>query len=444
MPIKRKTFQTCRITAKTNLFDVATVSKQIKIYQMKIYINIWFYTLIFWFNAGVQAQKAIDFTQAVKIAIANNQKIRVANLELLKQKASINKAYDLENTQLNGEFGQFNSAYFDSGFGISQGFSLPQVYKHKKDMYGQQANTAEAYLKLSEFNINQRLDALFLEYNYLNAKVSLLKRQDNLFEKYLEKSLIRWKTGESDILEKTSAEQQRINLSKQLNLTSKLLNLVEIEFNWLLNDKMQQYLPLKDTFVVIPYYSIVDTNRLMKHPELILADREIQVAKAATLVEKDGLLPRFSAGYRNVSIRGLGPDEVVYSGSDRFSSFQLGVYFPIFRKAINAAVKSSQLQEEIQNQNYIGKRNEIVTTVAQKTLIYNELLGQLNDFQERSLPNAIMIRDISEKKYSAGEINYLDFVVLINQAINIENEYLELVKQINTLVIELKYLGVSN
>ena len=46
--------------------------------------------------------------------------------------------------------------------------------------------------------------------------------------------------------------------------------------------------------------------------------------------------------------------------------------------------------------------------------------------------------------YNHKQINYLDFVVLINQAINIENEYLDLVKQINTLIIELQYLSVSN
>ena len=77
-------------------------------------------------------------------------------------------------------------------------------------------------------------------------------------------------------------------------------------------------------------------------------------------------------------------------------------------------------------------------------MIYNELMTQLDEFENRSLPNAQKIRNVSEIKFSAGEINYLDFVVIINQAINIENEYLDLVKQINTLIIELQYLSVSN
>lgn len=96
---------------------------------------------------------------------------------MLKQKASINKAFDLGNTQISGELGQFNSAFFDTGLGISQSFSLPQVYKRKKSVYEHQMKTAaESYLKLSETNLNQRLDEIFLEYNYLNAKKFFAKK----------------------------------------------------------------------------------------------------------------------------------------------------------------------------------------------------------------------------------------------------------------------------
>lgn len=418
--------------------------KQIKIYQMEIYIKVLVISFLTFCGSEIYAQKLIDINQAKKIAIANNQKIRVANLEVLKQKASINKAFDLGNTQISGELGQFNSAFFDTGLGISQSFSLPQVYKRKKSVYEHQMKTAESYLKLSETNLNQRLDEIFLEYNYLNAKQSLLRRQDSLYANYLEKSLIRWQTGESDVLEKTSAEQQRINLSRQLSLTSKMMNLVEVEFNWLLNDEKQQYTIQSDAFGIKTYSILLDSTRILRHPELVMADWEIQTARAATLAEKTGLLPGFSAGYKNVSFRGLGPDEIVYSGSDRFSSFQVGIQLPIFRKAIHASIKSAQLQEEIQSQNYIAKKEELKTNLAQKTLIYNELMTQLDEFENRSLPNAQKIRNVSEIKFSAGEINYLDFVVLINQAINIENEYLDLVKQINTLIIELQYLSVSN
>ncbi|HRG42428.1 MAG TPA: hypothetical protein PLC27_13550, partial [Saprospiraceae bacterium] len=231
---------------------------------MEIYIKVLVISILTFCGSEIYAQKLIDINQAKKIAIANNQKIRVANLEVLKQKASINKAFDLGNTQISGELGQFNSAFFDTGLGISQSFSMPQVYKRKKSVYEHQMKTAESYLKLSETNLNQRLDEIFLEYNYLNAKQSLLRRQDSLYANYLEKSLIRWQTGESDVLEKTSAEQQRINLSRQLSLTSKMMNLVEVEFNWLLNDEKQQYTIQSDAFGIKSYSILLDSSRILR------------------------------------------------------------------------------------------------------------------------------------------------------------------------------------
>ena len=150
-----------------------------------------------------------------------------------------------------------------------------------------------------------------------------------------------------------------------------------------------------DAFGIKSYSILLDSSRILRHPELVMADWEIQTARAATLAEKTGLLPGFSAGYKNVSFRGLGPDEIVYSGTDRFSSFQVGVQLPIFRKAIHASIKSAQLQEEIQSQNYIAKKEELRTNLAQKTLIYNELMTQLDEFENRSLPNAQKIRNIS-------------------------------------------------
>ncbi|MBK7697988.1 MAG: hypothetical protein IPJ39_04310 [Saprospiraceae bacterium] len=78
---------------------------------MEIYIKVLVISILTFCGNEIYAQKLIDINQAKKIAIANNQKIRVANLEVLKQKASINKAFDLGNTQISGELGQFNSAF---------------------------------------------------------------------------------------------------------------------------------------------------------------------------------------------------------------------------------------------------------------------------------------------------------------------------------------------
>jgi cobalt-zinc-cadmium resistance protein CzcA len=85
-----------------------------------------------------------------------------------------------------------------------------------------------------------------------------------------------------------------------------------------------------------------------------------------TQAEKTALWPELSAGYRNVSIRGTGADNVVYQGGDRFSSFQVGVGIPIFRKGIRASIQSAQMMEEVKADIYIAKKSEISAQIQEK------------------------------------------------------------------------------
>ncbi len=76
--------------------------------------------------------------------------------------------------------------------------------------------------------------------------------------------------------------------------------------------------------------------------------------------------------------------------------------------------------------------------------MYNQTLTQIGQYEQKALPNAALIRSVSEKQFSNGQINYLEYVMLTNQAINIESEYLELKRNINMYIIELHYLTANN
>jgi cobalt-zinc-cadmium resistance protein CzcA len=355
------------------------------------------------------------------------------------QQALVNTAYNFAPTQINAELGQFNSTYFDTGLGFSQTFSLPKVYQRRAAAYQQQVKTAEYYLKLSETEIRQQLDQIFMEYNYLAAKENLLKNQDSLYNAFVQKSLLRWQKGETDILEKTTAEQQKLNISNQLSMIGRMKEYVVLQLQWYLNDG-RKYVPQTDGFGVLKYGIFYDSLSLNKHPVLQMAAQEIATARAMTQAEKTALWPELSAGYRNVSIRGTGADNVVYQGGDRFSSFQVGVGIPIFQKGIRASIHSAQMMEEVKANMYEARKSEISAQIQEKYVLYNANMAQLEQYEKSALPNARLIRSVSEQQFGSGQINYLEYVMLTNQAINIESEYLELKRNLNAYIIELHYL----
>ena len=394
-------------------------------------------------SVHLSGQEVINLDKAVEISKANNARLR-SDAGLVKyQQALVNTAYNFAPTQINAELGQFNSAYFDTGLGFSQTFSLPKVYQRRAAAYQQQVKTAEYYLKLSEAEISQQLDQIFMEYNYLTAKENLLKNQDSLYNAFVQKSLLRWQKGETDVLEKTTAEQQKLNISNQLSMIGRMKEYVVLQLQWYLNDG-RKYVPQTDGFSILKYSIFFDSLSLQKHPVLQMAAQEITTARAMTQAEKTALWPELSAGYRNVSIRGTGADNVVYQGGDRFNSFQVGVGIPIFRKGIRASIQSAQMMEEVKANMYEAKKSEINAQIQEKYVLYNATMAQLEQYEKSALPNARLIRSVSEQQFSSGQINYLEYVMLTNQAINIESEYLEQKRNLNSHIINLYYLTSNN
>lgn len=405
---------------------------------MRPFINYITLAAICLYQGFLSAQSPISLKQAIEIAVNNNAKLRTETKLVQYRQALVNSAYRFEPTQVNTELGQFNSAFFDTGFGVSQSFFLPKVYKKRAEANRYEVKSGEAYVKLTEAGLRQQLEELFLEYRFLNQKENLLRYQDSLYSGFLQKTNIRLEKGESDILEKTTAEQQKLNLSNQLAMLSKMKDYVTIHLNWLLNDG-GNYVP--EVTSKEPTYNIFyDSTSVNNHPAVLMTEQELLLAKSLTQVEKTALLPEIMFGYRNVSIRGTGADNQVYGSGDRFSSVQVGFGLPLFTKGIRSSIQSAKIMEDIKTHEYNAKKGELLTKIQQQYVLYNETLQQVRSYEEKALPNAKTIRSVSDTQFSNGQINYLEYVMLTQQAIQIESEYLVLKRNLNLIIIDLYYL----
>ena len=64
-------------------------------------------------------------------------------------------------------------------------------------------------------------------------------------------------------------------------------------------------------------------------------------------------------------------------------------------------------------------------------------------YQKSMLPNATLLIETAGRKINAGEITYLEWVMIINQAIQIKSEYLNYIQQLNENAIELEKLTAT-
>lgn len=72
---------------------------------------------------------------------------------------------------------------------------------------------------------------------------------------------------------------------------------------------------------------------------------------------------------------------------------------------------------------------------------YNAAIRILAYYEDEALKNARLVSAAAEKQFIAGQINYLDYVVLVNQATALENDYYISLREYNEAIIQLNYLS---
>jgi cobalt-zinc-cadmium resistance protein CzcA len=184
-----------------------------------------------------------------------------------------------------------------------------------------------------------------------------------------------------------------------------------------------------------------DSIGFQSHPSLQLFQHQKVLAKSQTNFEKAKLLPEISFGYFNTSIKGNGADNSFYTSSTRFNSFQIGIGVPIFFKAQQYRIKSSFIQQQIADNNFQNHFDEMKNEWKAYELQYSNNLQMVSYYEKSALTNAKLIESTAQQQFANGEINYLEWTMLINQSMAIQNNYLDILKSLNESIINIQYLN---
>ncbi|MBP8755295.1 MAG: TolC family protein, partial [Chitinophagales bacterium] len=71
---------------------------------------------------------------------------------------------------------------------------------------------------------------------------------------------------------------------------------------------------------------------------------------------------------------------------------------------------------------------------------YEIQLATVKYFEETALRNADIISETATKQFENGDINYLEWTMLINNAISIQSNYIDSVNDLNQAIIHLNFL----
>ena len=381
------------------------------------------------FNITAFAQN-ITLDEAVKMATENNLSAKSKTLLSEYYQKRISIGANIPETSVTAEFGQMNSATSDNKFGASQSFSFPTVYTNQKKLLKEEWNSSIIATKLNRVDIQKTVTELFYHILVLREREKILNQSDRMYAQFLEKANLRFEKGASNMLEKTAAELQRENINIQLKSLVNEIELAHIQLQLMLNTETR-YEPIADNIIVeaIMFDTVVDVN---SHPALQLSAQEIEKAKANVQLEKSKLLPNLSIGYFNQSFNDL--------NKNRFNSVEVGVGILIFSKAQKSKIKAEEQKVLFTENELIYKKEQWKTAYDAALQQFKTQLRIVETYKQKQLPGAEQIFKTTQQQFVNGEINYLDWVMLNNQAIQIQSDYYNAVMQLNQSIINIQYL----
>lgn len=386
--------------------------------------------LFFILTGGAASAQNISLDEAIQMASTQNLSTKSQTLLAEYHKKRIETSANLPQTSITGEFGQINSGVSDNKFGISQSLNFPTLYSNQKKLLREEWNSAVIAVNLNKLDIKKNVTGIFYEILVLREREKILLHTDKIYERFLQKANIRLESGESNLLEKTAAEIQRQNISIQLKTLANDIELLKIQLQLLLNSDVRHEPIASD--IIIKDVNIDQQNSIEEHPILKMSQQEIEKAKAFVKVEKSKLLPDLSAGYFNQSFKDL--------GNSRYNSVQVGVGIPIFAGSQRAVIKAEQQRIMYTENELLLRKTELQSTLNSILQQYKAQSDIVKNYKEKQLPAAQIIFKTAEEQFINGQINYLDWVMLNNQAIQIQNDYYSAAMQLNSIVINLQYL----
>jgi cobalt-zinc-cadmium resistance protein CzcA len=71
---------------------------------------------------------------------------------------------------------------------------------------------------------------------------------------------------------------------------------------------------------------------------------------------------------------------------------------------------------------------------------YKKYSGTVDFYEMQAVPEADLIIDQSTSSYKAGALDYLDYVLSLNRALEIKQNYLDALYNFNQTIINIEYI----
>ncbi len=390
-----------------------------------------------------QDTKTINLHEAIQMALDSNLNIRSSAYSVDVQKALKGASWDIGKTNIDVEYGRLNSYTKDNSYTISQSFAFPSVYSNQNKLANAHVKSSKWQLNISQLETATQVKQLYWQLAYLYSKQKLLTYQDSLFSGFTKAAELRAKVGETNKLEMITARSQSLEIKNQLQQIVADKGILSRQLQTILNVRFP-ILPADTVLRQIEYSFIAPDSMPGTNPSVNYMHQQKEIARIEKKLEISRTLPDFSIGYFSQTMQG---DQEVngiprsFGPGDRFNGIQVGIAIPLWFSPSVSRVKAAKLQEQVANSNAEYFEKKVWGN-------YHSLLDELKKYQanldyceNQAIPEANMIIDQAIRSYKAGALDYLDYILSLNRALSIRQNYLDALNNSNQTIIQIEFMS---
>jgi cobalt-zinc-cadmium resistance protein CzcA len=383
--------------------------------------------------AGAQENpEELSLNQAVEMALQNNDEIRNARMNVEIAESLKKSSFNLPAPEFNYEWGQINSNLSDRYIDISQSFDFPTVYTSQGRFGRRLVDLRKTEQTLAEKTISGEVRSVYMNWLIAGKKMEMRMQEDSIYENFLRAVKLKFETGEINLLTKSVAETQALNIQKSLSET-------EIEY---LGYEQQLKGMLGINRRIVPQGEVpdmdigflqIDTSDITS-PRLEYLATKTTLMDAAVKMEQNKYLPAFSLGYFNQSI-----DDV-----DGFQGWKVGISVPVWFWSQSSKVQQAKIELDQADFEMNFEQNKLNLAI-KKHRQEIERLGQLlSEYEDKTLSQIEQIINDSYTSLEEGEITYFEYVLSISHAYEMKLSYFDLLNKYNQAIIRMEQMIIKN
>ena len=387
------------------------------------------------------AQQTFSLEQAVQTALQKNQLIKSAEYQVEYFRQVKKASTDIGKLSAIWMHGQYNSIYQDNNLTFVQTLPFPTLLGSQVKLGKEEVIGAQKGLRSTQNELAYEVKSVYYQLLYLEALQKLLQSQDSLYSDFSRASSLRYKTGESNLLEKTTAETQWMEVKNQSRINEADILIAETRLQALL--KNETPVVAGDVLKKRELPMALDSVALSANPQLSYLLQQATISQHVKKVERNRILPDINVGYFSQSLVGIqninGQDQF-FGGGRRFQGFELGLSMPLWIAPQMARAKAAAFNEEIARKNAEHFQTTLSGAYAQALQEIDKNLASLDYYQSSALKNAELILTQSRLAFTAGQIGYIEYLQSLKNAIAIKSNYLQSLNLYNQSVVKIEFL----